>query len=118
MIMIELLFNYRGQRTSIQGEKGLSMKNNFKTFINELNLNSNNLRFLYNDEPINEEITLEEFLDINNLNNTIEINVIEKNEDDILSKEIICPECKQLARMSINEDTDDEYHLYVINIIL
>ena len=58
------------------------MKNNFEIFINKWNLNDINLSFECKDEPIYGEITLKEFIAINNIiNGIIEINVFENNED-------------------------------------
>ena len=103
----ELLFNFKGQKICIKGEINLSMKDNFLAFLNILKLIDNNLRFKYKNEEINKEITLNEFLDINKIeNNLIEIKVIEEDEDEneILSEEIICPECKQEARIIVTDD--------------
>ena len=102
----EILFDLKGQKTSIQGEIVHQMKKYFKTFINKLKLNNTNLRFEYNNKEINEEITLEEFVTINKIeNNRIEIKVIEKGEDENkISSEIICPECKQEARIIVSDD--------------
>ena len=103
----EILFDLKGQKTSIQGEINFQMKKYFKTFINKLKLNDKNLRFEYNNREINEEITLEEFVTINIIeNNKIEIKVIEKGEDEniISSEEIICPQCKQEARIIVSDD--------------
>ena len=105
----ELSFIYKGQKTSIQGDINLPMKNNLEAFKNKLKLNDINLRFEYKNEAINEDITLKDFISNNQIvNNKIEIIVIEENEDkkEILSENIICPECKKEAR--IINITDDE----------
>ena len=105
----ELSFIYKGQKTSIQGDINLPMKNNLEAFKNKLKLNDINLRFEYKNEAINEDITLKDFISNNQIvNNQIEIIVIEENEDkkEILSENIICPVCKKEAR--IINITDDE----------
>ena len=103
----EILFNFKDQITCIKGEINLSMKDNFKAFINKLKLNDINLRFEFKNEPINDEIVLKEFLTMNKIeNNQIEIIVIEEdeNENKILSEEVICPETKQEARIIVTDD--------------
>ena len=106
-MMNEILFNFKGKKTRIQGELNFSMKDNLKAFINKLNLYDINLSFAYKNEAINEEITLKEFVATNKIeNNQIEIIVNEENEDkkEILSEEIICPECKQEAIIIVTDD--------------
>ena len=108
----ELLFIYKGQKTSIQGDINLPMKNILEAFKNKLKLNNLNLRFEYGQEAIKEDITLGNFVSQHQIvNNKIEIKVIEENEDEteILSEDIICPECKQEAR--ILNITDDKVTL-------
>ena len=105
----ELSFIYKGQKTSIQGDINHPIKNNLEAFKNKLKLNDINLRFEYKNEAINEDITLKYFISNNQIvNNKIEIIVIEENEDkkEILLEEIICPVCKQEAK--IINITDDE----------
>ena len=105
MMNTEIYFIYKGQKTCIQGEIDLSMKDNFNIFINKLKLYNINLRFEFNHEVINKDITLKEFVAMNKIeNNKIEIKVIEENEIEILSEEIICPECKQEARIMVTDD--------------
>ena len=105
----KILFNYKGKATSIQGEINLPMKNILEDFKNKLDINYNyiNLRFEYKDEAVNEEITLKEFVSKNKIeNNIIEILVIEENDNEIkyFSEEIICPECKEEARIIVTDD--------------
>ena len=105
----KILFNYKGKVTSIQGEINLPMKNILEDFKNKLDINYNyiNLRFEYKDEAVNEEITLKEFVSKNKIeNNIIEILVIEENDNEIkyFSEEIICPECKEEARIIVTDD--------------
>ena len=108
----ELLFIYKGQKTSIQGDINLPMKKILEAFKNKLKLNNINLRFEYGHEAIKEDITLGTFVSQHQIvNNKIEITVFEENEDktEILSEDIICPECKQEAR--IKNITDDKVTL-------
>ena len=105
----KILFNYKGKVISIQEEIDLPMKNIFETFKNKLNINHNyiNLRFVFHDEAVNEEITLKEFVAKNKIeNDVIEISVFEENDNEIkyFSEEVICPECKQEARIFVTDD--------------
>ena len=105
----KILFNYKGKATSIQGEINLPMKKILEDFKNKLDINYNyiNLRFEYKDEAVNEEITLKEFVSKNKIeNDIIEILVIEENDNEIkyFSEEIICPECKEEARIIVTDD--------------
>ena len=102
-----IIFNYKRDKLSIQGESGSTMKNILRAFKNKFKLNDINLRFEYEHEAINEEITLGEFVTKYQIKNyEIKILVIEENKDEnkILSKEIICPECNQGASNIIITD--------------
>jgi len=79
----KIIFNYKNDKQSIQGESCSTMKNILKAFKNKFQLNDINLRFEYEHEAINEEITLGEFVTKNLITNyEIEILVIEENKDE------------------------------------
>ena len=107
--MTEIIFYYKGIKTSIQGKKDVSMKNIFEAFKNKMKINDDiKLIFEFNHEIINEEILLEKFISVNQIiTNKIEIFVKEKNEFETknLSEEVICPECMQeTSIINITED--------------
>ena len=106
---IEVIFEYKGQKISIQCKRDEKMKDISERFANKIVENLNNLDFLYSGGKLNLEQSFNE--QSNNedkqrnsmniiVNNIININNI-NNEGKIKSKEIICPRCKEICRMSI-----------------
>ena len=76
----EINFCYNDSQTTIQCTKNQSMKEIFKTISSQLNLNYNSLSFLYYEEEINQELSLNEFEKERNIkSNKINILILEKN---------------------------------------
>ena len=99
--MAEAIFNYEGCITTIQCKINHKMKDIIGNFLNKIQVNSDNLFYLYNGNEIDKELSFIE--QANNLDkNRKKMNiVVNKNSDDInakkelISKDIICPECKR-----------------------
>ena len=112
--MIEVEFNYNGTKTIIQcnniNEKLKNICQSFLTKINEEN--ENNIYFSYNGNAgnnFNKELTLKEMMNSEDISRK-KMNILAfKNEikpvenDNIKSKDIICPECSESIRFEIKD---------------
>ena len=97
--MAEIIFNYEGVNTTIQCNENDKVKDIINKFLIKIQKQDDNLYFLYNGTKINYELTFNEQankLDKNRkIMNVLVIDDKDKNvKNDIISKEIICPECK------------------------
>ena len=105
--MAEVVFNYEGIDTTIQCNLDDKMKDIINKFLVKINGNENNLCFLYNGNRINKELTFNEQandLDKNRKKMNIIITKIDEDineKNEIISKDIICPECKENILMNI-----------------
>jgi len=111
--MIEVVFYYN----KIQCNLNDKMKDIFKRFGMKLGKDINSLYFLYGDKKLEEELTLKENINKDDIKlNIIDIIVNDIDKDDkeeekeinIKSKEIICPICKGCIRMKIKN-----YRIYL-----
>ena len=99
--MAEVIFNYEGIDTTIQCNIDDKMKDIIDKFLLKIGKKDENIFYLYNGTKINKELTFNE--QANDLDkNRKKMNIIiTKTEDDIpekneiISKDIICPECKE-----------------------
>ena len=104
--MAEVVFNYEGIDTTIQCNLDDKMKDVIDKFLIKINGNETNLCFLYNGNRINKEITFNEQandLDKNRKKMNIIITKIDEEineKNEIISKDIICPECKENILMN------------------
>ena len=102
--MEEVKFVYKGNIILIQcniNDKTEDIINKFLFKIKKFG-NSNSLNFIYNNDKVKNELTLNE--QINELDkkiNKIYITVI--NKDKIISKDIICPKCKDNMFIEIRD---------------
>ena len=91
---METLFIYEGQEISIQCNEEDKMKDIINKFKRKIKEGDNNLSFIYNGNKV-----------INDKNEN-KINILvtnDKNEKEIISNEIICPECKETILININD---------------
>ena len=107
--MVEVLFNYEGNIISIQCNIKDKMSDIIDKFLLKAGIKENNiLYYLYKDSKINCELTLMEIANDTDKNrNKMDIIVIKKDENiniinEIISKNIICPECKENILMKFN----------------
>ena len=105
--MAEVIFNYEGIITKIQCHITDKMSQIISKFLIKIKENGDNLFYLYNGKQINKELS---FIDqANDLDkNRKKMNIIvNKNEEDIyqtkeiLSKDVICPECKESILLNV-----------------
>ena len=106
--MAETFFIFNGIQTTIQCKKDELMKDICQKFSNKINIDINNLYFLYGGENIKEELSFnQQAKKIDRDRNQMNILVYEKNnlikneEEKIKSKDIICPKCGENFRISI-----------------
>ena len=110
--MSKVEFNYNGAKTIIQCQSNEKMKNICQNFANKIQINKNEIYFLYDGKAgnqFNEELTFEEMINSEDKKRNKMSIIVFKNEnldkeeenDIIKSKEIICPECRENIRMDI-----------------
>ena len=99
--MAEAIFNYNGINTIIQCEMNEKLKDIIDRFLIKKENKENNLYYIYNGTKINYELTFnEQANDIDKNRKQMNI-IVTKSLDDkdnikeILSKDVICPECKE-----------------------
>ena len=105
--MFKIIFQYECHIVTILSELDDKIKKSIDSLINKINLNINEIYFLYNGERINTELTLNQI--VNNIDKERkEMNIIVQNlEKSMLiikkpkAKEIICPICKENILISI-----------------
>ena len=103
--MVEVLFIYEGQQIIIQCNIEDKMKDIINKFKSKIQKEDNNLYYIYNGDKINEELKFNQI--INNKEEKI-INILvydnknNENDKEIISNEIICPECKENIFIHIN----------------
>ena len=108
--MAEAIFNLEGINTTIQCDENEKMGEIIKTFLIKINdSQNNNLVYLYNGQIINKELTFKEQaneLDKNRKKMDILVTKIEAEENntkDVISKDIICPTCKENSLIDIKD---------------
>ena len=108
--MVEIEFNYNQTKIIIQCNLNDKMKDIFHKLYTKLDNKQDEFYFLYNDSQIEEELTLKEIINSeDNQKNKVQILVNdiidESDENECLkpSKNIICPNCKENIRISIND---------------
>ena len=115
--MIEVIFTYEIHNIKMQ----CNIENKLKEIAKRLKLkikkeNNDNLFFLYEGNKINEELTLKQIINNKNVKQ-IQILVfngnVEKNEKMIVSKEIICPICKEKILLNIRDYQIDDVKISI-----
>ena len=105
--MTEVIFSYEGTNTTIQCDENDTMKDIYNKFLIKIQKEDDNLYCIYNGNKINKELTFNE--QVNTLDKDrkkMNIIVIDDNKTtiekhEIISKDIICPECKDNIIMDI-----------------
>ena len=106
--MAEVIFNLEGNITIIQSDINDKMKDIINKFLIKINKQEDNLYYLYNGNRIKYDISfIEQANELDKNRKKMNILVINNNENNndikpIISKEIICPECKENILMDIN----------------
>ena len=97
--MAEVIFIYEGTNFTIQCNENDKMKDIINKFLIKIQKQVGDLYYLYNGNKLNNELTFNEQaneLDKNRMKMNILVNENKhKNiKNEIISKDIICPECK------------------------
>ena len=106
--MAEVTFNYKGIETIIQCNINDKMKDIINKYLIRIKKGKDNLYYLYNGNKINYELTFnEQANDLDKNRNKMNIIVTDTDEDpnkkrEIISKDIICPECKENIIINFN----------------
>ena len=108
--MAEINFNYEGIDTVIQINLEDKMKDIIDKFLNKLGIiDNNNLYYLYNGDRINSNLKFNEIAnDIDKNRMKMNVIVYKNNEEldstnETISKDIICPTCKEDILIDIDE---------------
>ena len=108
--MAEVIFNYEGINTIIQCDENEKIEDIIKKFLIKINNSqNNNLIYLYNDKKINQELLFKEQAnEIDKKRKKMEILVTKIEEEqnnikEIISKDIICPICKENILIDIKD---------------
>ena len=107
--MAEVIFNYEGNITTIQCNLNDKMKEVINNFLNKVQEKGDNLFYLYNGTRINMNLSFNELAnDIDKNRKKMNV-IVSKIPDDsnenkvIVSKDVICPECKENALINFNK---------------
>ena len=107
--MVEVIFNYVGIKTIIQCDINDKMKDIIKRFFIKIGRNDNdNLLFIYDANIINYNLTFIQQaneLDINRnkMNILVKLNNDIREIKEIISKDIICPECGENIFINVKD---------------
>ena len=107
--MIEVNFNFKGFNTKIQCNLNDKIKTIINKFISKIGIKNNDIYFLYNGELLdNEQTFVQQANEFDKSRKKMNILVYENNintvkENEILSKEIICPECNENILFDIKD---------------
>ena len=97
--MAEVIFEYKGIKTIIQCLKEDKISDICLKFTSKINININNIIFLYNGEIINMELKYNEIANrIDNNSNKMNILVYDKENNGI-----ICPYCGENININIDD---------------
>jgi len=101
-------FEYNGSKTIIQCNPNDQMKNICEKFAEKASIDINSIYFLYSSNKVNYDLTY--FQTANNedrIRNQINVLVYSndnnKDQNKIISKDIICPKCRETSKLKIND---------------
>ena len=102
--IITLIFSFDGKEVNIESKGDKYMKDIIEQYLTTIKKEHKNCFFLYKGSIVNEELKIKE---INNEDNEIKILVYEIENDKCEeklkdSKYIICPSCKEICFININ----------------
>jgi hypothetical protein len=111
--MAQVLFNFNGNDIIIQCGKNEKMEEILKKYSTKVGKEINSLYFIYSGNYLNDELTFEEIANKEDKErNKMNILVTEKkipdtnpnpNSTNVLSENIICPKCKESAKIKFND---------------
>ena len=104
-------FLYKGVETTVQCQENEKMKEICNKFGIKVEQDINNLYFMYNGDIVDMELKYKDIInEVDKKRNKINILVEEYKKEDIneenkiISKDIICPECKENILITMNDD--------------
>ena len=109
--MAQVVFSFNGNDIIIQCNKSERMEEILKKYSIKVGKEINSLYFIYSGNYLNDELTFEEIANeedkernkMNILVTENKIPDINPNSTNILSKNIICPKCKENAKIKFND---------------
>ena len=110
MVEIEFVFN-DDKKCSIQGNLNQKFKEILAKLHSKININENSIKYLYNGKIItntNRNATINELIKrVDKERNKMDVAIVDVGGEEnksffINSNEIICPKCKSMAKISIN----------------
>ena len=108
-MMIEIEFNYHGKITIIQCNNQDNLNDLFQTFADKVQININSVIFLYHENMIEGNSTIENRInDADKERKKMNILVNDKNNSNqnsmiIKPKNISCPKCGEISRINITD---------------
>jgi len=104
---MEILIIYEGQETIIQcNNVEDKIKDIINKFKNKIKIEDNNLYYIFNGEKINEELKLNQIIKDKNgkkIKILVYNNRNKETETEIISNEVICPQCKENILLNIKD---------------
>ena len=107
--MVEISFKFEGRTINILSEENEKMGNSIKKFFSKAKINENSVYFVYNGNELDENLSFSQQankIDIDRKKMIILVNEIEKSvlkENEIISNEVICPECRESILMNVKD---------------
>ena len=109
--MIEIIFDYKQIKTTIQANLDDSFNKIIQKFINKTNLDLDNMYFLSNGKIINQNEIIKNIMNESEIKNKKMIILVyplnstikTENTNIIKSNDIICPICKELCKYDIKD---------------
>ena len=106
MADINVNFDYEKVQTTIQCNSNDNLKKIINTFLFKSEKKEDDLDFFYNEIKIDKKLTFNELaIDIDKKNKEMNITVKNNEENktknkikEIISKDMICPECKEIVK--------------------
>ena len=110
--MVEIEFNFNQNKMIIQGNLNNLFEEIIKKYINKTNLDINIIYFISNGKIINKKDKLENIMSDSEKRNkkmkilvySINSTIYNENTNIKISKDIICPECKEICQYEIKDD--------------
>ena len=108
--MVEVVFDLNQTVTVIQARPDEPFQDVVNKFIQKTSIDPNSIYYIANAQPVDLESTVEKQMNQNNKQNkklSVLVNSLEQNDEFkeeviVQSKDIICPECKEPCRYTIN----------------
>ena len=110
--MVEVEFNYLQNKVIVQGNLNNLFEEIIEKYTNKTNLDTDNIYFISNGKLINKKDKLENIMSdpekrnkkMNILVFSINKTINNENTNIKISKDIICPNCKEICKYEINND--------------